>query len=527
MRRSQSRFQQLIRAPLQWQFWAVLSALLTAGLYAYLGIQNPHVGFLADDALYLLAADLFSPFQATSLPVYEHVHTHSQLPPLFPLTLAWLGAGSDTLNVARVAVAGFTVLAYGLMFAWLRARELPPWQALALTLCCAWSSATLLHVADVFSEGLYMCWVWCAMLAYLAVERRPRWSNALLAGVLTGLAIGTRSVGIALLVPLAVVCVRCGRRVNAWVLGGLAGMLVATFLLAPNAGLLAYGGNAATMYGEPGGALKLLTVLRANAAAVWFEVGRDLFLWVQPYRWRALVLVGLLLLAVIGLVRDGLRLRVEAMYALTYGAVLVCWPYPEVMGRLLWPLVPFLLYFMYRGLTVWLGRHAVRTAAFCALLLVLVFSASARIIAALATAPPPELASFRTTRYWLDPNRRTRALKQIATLQLLGTRVEELAAHVPNDACIYTVYASIVLYAAKRIAWMPPSPQRLAAGPPWDCEYFYIVADAVGGREPYYPAVLLKDRASVLLTHELNGQAYALLMQTQSGTGADPATAHD
>lgn len=53
--------------------------LLTAcagALYVYLGINNPFIGFGADDALYLLMADLYSGTVKLDLPVYQHVREH-------------------------------------------------------------------------------------------------------------------------------------------------------------------------------------------------------------------------------------------------------------------------------------------------------------------------------------------------------------------------------------------------------------------------------------------------------------------
>jgi hypothetical protein len=70
---------------------AVVALLGLAAFYLSLGLGNPYVGFLADDGLYLLMADILASDVASDLPVYAHVRAYSQLPPLFPLALGLAG----------------------------------------------------------------------------------------------------------------------------------------------------------------------------------------------------------------------------------------------------------------------------------------------------------------------------------------------------------------------------------------------------------------------------------------------------
>ena len=177
-----------------------VGALAIGLLYAYLGLHNPYVGFQADDALYLLMADIYSPHIDSVLPVYGHVKAYSQLPPLFPLLLGMFGAGTDNLPAARLFVAGAMLCANLLFYAWLRVVAVPRGHALALVAIQAVLPITLIHVVDIWSEGLYLCFTFLSLIAMRYAEKTHFTPAACLAvGVAVGCAIATRTVGLALL----------------------------------------------------------------------------------------------------------------------------------------------------------------------------------------------------------------------------------------------------------------------------------------------------------------------------------------
>ncbi len=92
-----------------------MAATATFCLYLLLALRNPHVGFLADDALYLLMADAYSPWRDAVGPVYDHLRRYCHLPPFYPLALA----------PARIATAAFMAVAWLGCYAWLVSSGVP------------------------------------------------------------------------------------------------------------------------------------------------------------------------------------------------------------------------------------------------------------------------------------------------------------------------------------------------------------------------------------------------------------------
>ena len=68
-------------ATVPWRLLVVVVLAATGSVYAWLGLSNPHVGLLADDALYLLMAELYSPYRDAVGAVSEHVRRYSHLRP--------------------------------------------------------------------------------------------------------------------------------------------------------------------------------------------------------------------------------------------------------------------------------------------------------------------------------------------------------------------------------------------------------------------------------------------------------------
>src|SRR5678815_4616641 len=108
-----------------WSSGAISAVLiflvLSAGLYAF-GWNHESAGFLSDDAVYLLMADGFSPFRPAEPGLTAYVMREALFPPLYPLLLAVLGAGSGTLVWAHVITTTTLVLALGIYGLWIKSE---------------------------------------------------------------------------------------------------------------------------------------------------------------------------------------------------------------------------------------------------------------------------------------------------------------------------------------------------------------------------------------------------------------------
>lgn len=477
---------------------SLLLVAVTVAFYGAVALRNPHVGFLADDALYLLMADIYSPYREAFGAVYDHVRLYSHLPPFFPLVLALFGAGSDHLQAARATSAGIMASAWIFFYIWQRRVGLPRSHAVLLSIFCAWTPGTLLYTIDLWSEGLYIALVMLSLICVQPVGGKPANRMLLLTlGLLLACVVETRSIGIALAPALFVALLR--RSLKAAVaMAVFAGLFL--ILLRPlhlGAAGQSYLDSISLAYGaDPVGALQ--RQLKAVATAAPLEALYDLFQLRVLSAWQRAAALGLFFASVIGLLRELRHCSPAAIYVVAYLVIALTWPFPELLDRFLYPLLPFAVFLAWRG-AAWGSRSQPGGLVVAALLFALALPAWVGMMKRSVTpVPHAALDSFRMTRYWLDTSRGGDVVGAMQTLDAYERAASSLAATVPPAACIYTVQVHLTLLRAKRPAFLPPPPAAMKRGPPWGCRYFLLAAEALPGRPAFYPLEYLREHARVL-----------------------------
>ena len=461
--------------------------------YLWLGIHNPYVGFLADDALYLLMADIYSPWRTFSGAVYTHLKLYSHLPPAFPLLLAWSGGDTQHLLPARIVVATAMAAANFLFFCWLRQQAVSRSHSLLLAVVVGALPCTLIFVVDLWSEGTYLALFWlCLVCANAAVAPRASWTLAAAFGLLVVGAIYTRTIGVALL-PVAASWIFRVRPRRAFI-AVLSGGLLAALLQRLDMGQAtdSYADLLRAHYHDQRFA-GLVEQLRSALYTGWRQLPYDLWQWrTLPTLWHFLALVSFLLLAAWGGWHARRKTPELCAYAALYLAIALVWPFSNSLERFLFPLLPLVIYFAYVG-----ARCA--GPAFALLFIVIMLGLELPVwrdtALALSTPPAPPYADFRTTRYWLDLSRRDTAVTQISGLAALYSAVSNISREIPPDACVHIAYPQIALLRAKRVAWPLPEPGTITGASPWPCAYLYAVAAASGDKPPFYPLALTASRA--------------------------------
>ena len=488
-----------------------LAGVLVTALYGYLGLNNPLIGFLSDDALYLLMADIYSARQPLELPVYEHIARFTQLPPMFPLVLSMSGAGSENLWPARLVVAVSMGLSNLLFYIWQRQLDTPRGEAFLLVLLVSIHPISLIYVTDLWSEPLYACFVWLSLIA-LHTGSRSQGSRIVLfaAGTAIACALMTRTIGVAL-VPAAAYLIWRTRLSGALAVG--AGFILALLVLVP----LDLGGEGesysrlllnqyshdpiATLWAQ-------LTVISGSA---WHALGYVLFLWRDYSLLQQLVLVAFLGLVVSGLI-DLSRARQHhvVVYLLAYSAIFAVWPFPAIADRLIFAILPLLLYTAFRGMTFVTGRLAIQPRiAGTGFIVAMTLLASPAITACAARlmrdTPPPELSAFRTSRYWIDPTRADVSESGFRYMLGVVSATRDIGNRVPEADCIYTMLPQMVLFNAKRKAWLPPTDLPDGNSADLDCRYYYLTATPLRGKPAFYPYELIKEHTETVALYQPAG----------------------
>jgi len=375
---------------------ALLVGVLAALLYLAVALSGPKaVGLLQDDTIYLSTAQALAEGEG-----YRHIEIpgeplQTKYPVLYPAILA-LGfqVGPEypanlplLLAPTAIAAAVFVALAFVYLRRVFEADALTLWAVTGLTVV---SPVILSLVRFVMSDLLYAA---IATGALLILDTRcdPEsrggsarggsafgWSVS--AGLLIGLALLCRSIGITLAVAAPVGLWLRGRRADAlrvlvviacfalpWIVwqrwaAGENGALQTALLESPELRYALF---------VPDGPLDTLRVFWQNIFRTAF--GMTYFQLALPPQlvldgvaelgWRSVVvhLVGYasLALVVVGFVQSArTRWRILHLYALLYGGLVLAWPF--LPSRFLIPFTPFLLFFLLRGWQLLFDKLGVR-----------------------------------------------------------------------------------------------------------------------------------------------------------------------
>ena len=332
---------------------AGLLGLLGYLLHLLVGIAL-HDGFTSvanDAANYLVMARHYSPWQAESAAVAA-AWPQQDFPPAFPLLLAATGAAHSFYQahvlVLALGVASLAPLYY-LAAPLLGSRV----QALAATALFAISPGFLLGLQGILSEAMYL------LLSLLFLHYYLR--HNLLAGpatvsglaLLLALVILTRSLGYVLVIAVAcqaVVAARTrGLRTGLDRLGvAIGGLLVAVLVMAligPERESHYMGVLLQFIQGEDPTQLGRGWAAVAGQVQSLVDGWRSFFLlyWVGDMGVPSLITLFLLAFAAVGAVMRLLENRLDGWYVLGGVALLLLWPHPGQMVRLLFPLVPLMV----------------------------------------------------------------------------------------------------------------------------------------------------------------------------------------
>jgi hypothetical protein len=473
--------------------WIAYSALL----FPFAVSRAP--GWLPDASIYLLMAEALSPWGGPASAAARHALAQSAFPPLFPLLVGLVGGGGDAA-IARAVSAACLCAALPVLLAWLRARGMGGAPALLATAAFALSPLTLLQAQEGLSEPLYLL---LGLLALLAAERAlPERAASgrlrLAAALAAGLALATRSAGVAWLAALAAwwIARRVPLRRLPALLAAALGPMALWWLAKRWLGLTgSYGGaleSRLAHYADERGA--------ALARAIPEQLGALFGAWhsvfaLHPGAWTRSAAIAIGALALLGLARGLARMQLAALYAALYPALIALWPFPAHAGRFLWPLVPLLLAFAAESASA-LSRRAAGAVAVLALALLLALPSLGVIASRFRAALRFDATAFTHTPRWYLADWRG-ARDDARMREGFAQAMRAVADHVPADACVYAVSPEELMAWSRRVALLPP-PRSVGdlefEAATRECDWFFLAPLVVFPYDtPYYPRERLGD----------------------------------
>jgi hypothetical protein len=358
---------------------AIMSILVIALLAVAYGIavSAPMVGFFHDDGVYLVTAKSLAEsgeYRIESLPGSP---PQTKYPVLFPLTLAvvWrvFPGFPDNVFFLKLVPLLSTLLWMILLFRFFREHASSSRMPLWIVLLTAASPWVLFLSAIFLAEALFACLCTAALLAFHRWESQAYAVSTkliLVCGLLAGAAFLTRTAGVAL-IAAGIASVMLKRQVGAaaWF------VVVCLFLVSPwlvwqaahsgdNAQSFAYYSSSNyqdwnIVFGFTAGQkvtiflsnlsrllvspIPLLGYMTPNANALFFLLTID----------------GLILIGFVGDVLKG-GVRPLHLFAVFYCGIILLWASPS--ARFMVPVLPFLLFFAYKGMVIVLRQIAMRQA---------------------------------------------------------------------------------------------------------------------------------------------------------------------
>ncbi len=484
-------------------FELICVGTLSAVLYLWVAAREDLAGSLSDSAVYLVMADLFSPWRAAPHELGTWPFQAFPFPPAYPALLGLLGGGSDAIAASYRVTALLSAAAIVAIHAWLRAVTGNRAHALALSAALALSPAWLTHVMMLQSESPYLLLTYAA----LALAAQPAVSAArvrTLNGLLGG-SVLVRTAGVA--------------GIAAGVLWGWRRRVLDRYallaLLAPAAAWF----GARSLFATPsrytdvlrhdsiGTAIDVLTqTVFANLQVLPRAVSGMFGLDAGPYASAAALALALPALA--GWLRRLRRLELDALFAGAYLALVLLWPYPEHLRRFLLILLP--LYLGYAGgALLWVSRGTPRVRGLLAtaaavLPLAAVAPGAWNVLAPIAAAADPAAARYARAPQWHDQQRTPAALRALERSDDIIESLAGIDEHLPAGACVSSTMAHHVpLYGHRRSRWPMPATvsDRRFESALADCPWVFMVAARHGGMHgypPMYPYQRIKDRLEVI-----------------------------
>lgn len=489
--------------------WLIVAIAPIAMLY-FCWTWSGEIGSLFNDGTsYLVMAQHYASGH-TADPV-TMAAAFSRFPPLYPLLLAWSGAAFD-LHLAHALTTASLLLGLVALYAWMGSTGLSAAQAALLTLVFAALPGSWLAGLLIQSEYLYLLWSLLALALLSAYHGEPGEERLLAAAIAVAAATLTRTIGITLLPPLLLAALRARRR-TALLSMAVALLPVALWHMLHRTQGDGYGDYLAYSYGH-----RPWVFLQQQLHDVLFFLRQGF-----AQNLRQTIQAGLLtdsigFLCLAAAAWRAVRLKPDGIYVAAYAAILLLWPYPGEIPRLLWVVLPVLLVQPILAVAEWRRESPdalparLLTATCAVALMCMALPAISDAADRYSAAADSGLPGARCYESWYTTAAGQSSLHVGSELALIEA-LRQVSGVVPEQECVISVRPDWINYYARRRSDLPPrdmlpDPQFGARLHASGCRYLFasIFADR-NFPVPMHPLQRIGDRFEVLQYMAVPGAA--------------------
>lgn len=486
-------------------------------LYYSWGWSHELANFGGDSAAYLLAARYYSPYQEMS-PAIEAFGRQIFYPPIFPLLLAFVGAGENILH-GHLLVITFALLSILVVFFWARQESLSDAKSAMIALVIALMPATYLQSLNVWTENIYMFFSILAILSVTQAEKdeeSEKWLWAAVASIIAATLVRVAAVPLLIAFLFYVIAKKPKR---GWLFVVVAVLPFAVWM----------GINTAF---QPDGSPYIYHWFDQYGDDIFGTLARQLYIeafaviqawryaWIQDgslvLPFLATIIIGLI--CIVGWFRRLLSLKFDALYVAIYALQLFAWPHPEEALRYSYVVFPVLIVQGFLAIEnislrrVRIQGYEVGSAVLIAVMMLLVLPSLLLNVGYFMQRVPEEFEAGKRTENWYSSNRIAAEQSALFHARVTG-HLKALESQVGQNECIFSIKSTVITLYSNRTSVAPPrvwESDEVFWKKIEQCRYAYILPFASPSySEPFYPLARLGDRARVLSTVRLVDMAGA------------------
>ena len=480
---------------------AVIIFLIISLFYYSITSDDKVVGFLTDDAIYLLMAEIYSPWRIHTDALLEFIRHINHFPPFYPVVMGILGVDTNHPALASRISISFLLLGFLANGYWLYRETRLPAVSIILPVVFALIPGSLILSQGLWSEFLFILLLYTSLSILSGNDiTGHHWLAASLSIALLSL---TRITGIAMV--LAYLILLFTKRPKYYLYYALISIIPIAYWL-----FISHWDNSGSSYLAPLGgfladlnfhSLAGLVIEKITAiyySLYWLISGADGTK--APAVAACVYLLLLLTIILLTLVHRLMNKRIDAYFLLIYICAIVAWPFSSVyfISRFLYPVFPLFLFYLWEGIrTMQPGNARIPVfAAFLGAILLIALPGSLRLGRTALTSLGQDLNPYRRHRAGILSNSRQDAIRNARFAKNLFSSLDELKKFVPPDGCIYSVQTALVMLHAHRISGALPEPDlpdSKFASKTRNCNYMIAmqIVDQNNVYPPYYPLTRL------------------------------------
>ena len=476
-----------------------VSTLLILSIFYFSITYNDFVvGFLSDDATYLLMAEMYSPWVKGTSPLLEFLRYDFQFPPLYPLLLAIMGVTSTTPETASLVTTGFLLLSFVIIGIWGWVETKNSVLAVMIPVIFALLPSSILFSQDLLSEFLFICFLYAAFACLAGKDLNDR--HWLFAALMIGFASLTRTIGISIIVAYAILLFfnRPKKSFIFFIVSALPLVSWNLFRLLIASEHVYWEIISGQFTGTSiVGLLKFIAQQIVILGESWFWLF-SVFNDAEIYHFISVVVASLFF--VIFLYSFFIRFRLKKFDAFcipVYLGIIVLWPFTGVhfVSRFLYPLLPLIIFYNIYGIIL-LAKTKIRKrlgiGIYLLLLITMAAPANYQFVKRAYLTIDTELMPYRRSRSWLLASSDEQAIHEAVYTREFFQVLRKISDKIPANECIFTFQTPVVMLYTNRIAGSLPAPdvsddvfeQKISA-----CRFIFAtyLADSNGIYPRFYP----------------------------------------